>query len=235
MRNIVVIVAGLVILLASQRATQMHPYDTDKEEERADIRDSLILVAIILTLALKYIVDTYHIPIPWFLDVPAVIGIYRILLKLYDKYLWRLHGGSNLRLSSIPYVGGTWVGTLYSSYNNSIVEVVVYVRQTSTRIILELESSGSTSHTIMAAFYIDSANYKRLHYEYLNEPKRGAPTPWHWGTAHLRLALDYETLAGNYYNNEGNKTDGAITLHLLTRKFSPFEEALALGRQRKLI
>ncbi len=200
----------------------MHPYTADAEE-RENIPKHLALPAIALAIAFGYLLQTLKIPIPWYVDTPAVVGFYGIAFWLFDNFLWRMKLGSISPFSKIPDIRGTWVGKIRSSFQNTEVLVVVHIRQTWSKLSMELESDNSKSSTIMAALNIDDSS---LRYEYRNEPRQYGNPPEHRGTGHLHILPDRKTVKGKYYTSEGSNNTGTIVLHFLGREIIEREAAL---------
>jgi hypothetical protein len=211
----------------------MHAYATNTKD-RENIPKYLTVGAVAVALLFNTFVQNFKLPIPWYIDTPAVASFYGLFLLLFDKYLWRWKLGP-IRLSTIPDIRGTWVGKIHSSYNNIEVQVVVYIQQTWSKLSIKLDTQNSTSFTIMASLNVNADNDSSLRYEYQNEGKAYGPTPDHRGTGHLHLPFDHKLLEGKYYTSEGSNNTGTLVLHFISREYLDRQEALKLARQRNYI
>lgn len=188
----------------------MHAYATEATGRRA-VPVYLAVAAIVLALALSATLDRLDLTVPWWLDAPAVIGFYGILYRFYDQTAWRWRVGP-LRLSDVPYVGGTWVGEVCSTHEPEIVHVAqLRIRQTWTAIEIEFVGERSGSCSTMATVNPSNGTGCHLLYEYLSEPRSLAPESMaiHRGVALLRLRDDGE-LEGDYYTGRGRHTHGSM-------------------------
>lgn len=204
----------------------MHAYATDVDRKGVPIVIAIISIGV--TLLFLYVIQTFKITIPWWVDTPSVMGFYGILYTLYDRVLWRQQIG-NIRLSNIPDVRGVWAGELTSSYNNETkIDIVFYIHQTWSKIAIRTETITSTSFTTMAALNTDESLDPGLKYEYLSEPGAFAtPTMQiHKGFGHLQLSIDGRMLTGSYYTGRGRQTYGTIKLHFISKQKVSREEAL---------
>jgi hypothetical protein len=204
----------------------MHQYTADPEE-RKEVLKYLAILAIALTMVFSYLVQIFKLPIPWYVDPPAVAGFFGLVFWLFDNLLWRLKFGP-FYLSKTPDLRGTWVGRIRSSFKDASgketeVPVVVHIWQGWSELSIELGSSQSKSFTILAMF---DFNDNSLRYEYRNEPRNYGFPPGHKGSAHLELPRDRKTLKGKYYTSEGSDNRGTIILDFLSRKIIEYEDAL---------
>ena len=150
--------------------------------------------------------------------------IYGGLIFLYEHWGWNW-------LSTIKNLNGTWVGSITTSHNGgTTVPCVMRVRQTWTRMAIELETEQSRSRTTMAALYDDQPGDVGLKYEYVSEPRNLAVQTMHThrGVCTLAIAAASEEtrLSGDYFTGRGRETRGEITLHRMSRDLLSFDAAL---------
>lgn len=184
----------------------MHPYSTDAPE-RGEIPKVIAVLAVVAALLLDWTLQTTQWQIPWWVDTPAVMGFYGLFYALWDRWLWA-------RFSSLPDLRGEWRGETRSSFasNEPPKAVILTVRQTSSRILVVLETESSRSASTMAAVYTMESPDHGIKYEYLNHPKAltaQAMQP-HRGVASLRLKKDGTMLDGEYFTARKPPTDGAL-------------------------
>jgi len=161
-----------------------------------------------------------------FVDAAALSAgaIYAGLIFLYDRWGWRW-------LSTLKNLNGTWAGEITSSHNGGArVPCVMRLRQTWTRMAIELETGQSRSRTTMAALYEEQPGDIGLKYEYVCEPRNLAVQTMqtHRGVCTMTIATgaDGWRLSGDYFTGRGRETRGEITLHRVSRDLLGFDAAL---------
>jgi hypothetical protein len=150
--------------------------------------------------------------------------IYGGLIFLYERWGWRW-------LSTIKNLNGTWVGSIATTHNGGTsVPCVMRVRQTWTRMAIELETEQSRSRTTMSALYEDQPGDVGLKYEYVSEPRNLAVQTMqtHRGVCTLAITSASEELrlSGDYFTGRGRETRGEIALHRVSRELLGFDAAL---------
>jgi hypothetical protein len=151
-------------------------------------------------------------------------AVYAALILLYERWGWRW-------LSTIKNLNGTWVGSITSSHNGAAsVPCVMRVRQTWTRMSIELETEQSRSRTTMSALYEDQPGDVGLKYEYVSEPRNLAVQTMHLHRGACTLAissgLEGLRLSGDYFTGRGRETRGEINLCRVSRELMGFDAAL---------
>lgn len=200
----------------------MHPYSNDSSRTRIMML-LLAVAAILLTWGLGSVLRSLDVTPPWWLDMPAVVGFYGMLWQLYDRTLWRLRVGDQT-LSGIPDYNGAWGGWVHSSHDGATrYAAQLTIRQTSTRILVELRTDSSKSVSHMAMLCAGPGSTQGLQYTYANRP-RHVPEPTsaapdrpsllamhpHEGTSRLLLNPD-GTLTGDYQNDRHRGTHGTLS------------------------
>lgn len=211
----------------------MHAYATNARD-RKNMLGIIAIPAVLAAILLNSIIQVLKLPILLYIDTPAVAGCYGLFFWLFDRVLWSKKFGS-ISLSQIPFIKGTWVGLIHSSFHNTEVQVVVYIDQTWSELSIKLETDTSISSTTMAAFNIDAGNESGLKYEYRSEGKAYGTTPDHRGSGHIILSPDGKTLEGKYYTSEGSNNTGTIALKLLTKELIPREKAIEQAKRKHYI
>lgn len=155
--------------------------------------------------------------------------IYGGLIFLYERWGWRW-------LSTIRDLNGTWVGSITTTHNGGTsVPCVMRVRQTWTRIAIELETEQSRSRTTMAALYDEQPGDVGLKYEYVSEPRNLAAQTMHTHRGVCTLAITADSaearLSGDYFTGRGRETRGEITLHRVSGELLSFDAASKKERQ----
>lgn len=206
----------------------MHAYATDaKDRESAPLL--LAALAVAATLLLNYVLKVLKLQIPWWVDAPSVMGFYGLLYKVFDNFVWQLQLAS-INFSEVPNIQGTWVGIVRSSYEGGteVRGVLMYVRQTWSKISVQLETEKSRSSSTMAAVNTEKFLESGLKYEYVNEPSALSVQTMqsHRGTAHLRLAPDGITLKGDYFTGRSRQNIGEMVFRLVSRQRLTRQEAL---------
>ena len=153
----------------------MHPYSNDAARTRT-VMLTLAITAILLAWGLGRVLRCLDVTPPWWLDTPAVAGFYGIVWRIYDRSLWCLQVG-NQTLSGIPNYGGAWTGWVHSSHDSvTMYAARLTIRQTSSRILIELHTDRSRSVSHMAMVCAGPGSAHGLQYIYANWP-RHVPTP----------------------------------------------------------
>lgn len=170
-------------------------------------------------------------PLAGHVDVAALSAgaIYAALIWLYEHWGWRW-------LSTIKNLNGTWVGSVTSTHNGGAsVPCVMRVRQTWTRMSIELETAQSRSRTTMSALFEDNPSDVGLKYEYVSEPRNLAVQTMqtHRGVCTLAITSDSADLrlSGDYFTGRGRETQGEIALHRVSRESLSFDAALKKEKQ----
>src|SRR6266699_5011206 len=205
----------------------MHSYTTDAKDREA-VPALLAVLAVGTTLLFNYLLEILQLRIPWWIDAPAVMGFYGLFHNLFDNILWRVQLGP-VRFSSIPDIRVVWAGKIKSSYNNGVeIPVVFYIRQTWSKLSIQLETDNSRSFSTMAALNTDEATECFLRYEYLNEPAvfGAVSMQSHRGTGHLYISSDNKAMNGDYYTGRGRQNMGTIVLQFISRTLLKREDAL---------
>ena len=193
----------------------MHGYVTDSRE-RYIAPLAVGAVAVGLSWFLSTLAKRYGWEYPWWLDSPMPLLIYGFVYSSYDRWLWRLPF-----LSRLPNLTGSWTGLVSSSRDPTAHnQATLRVRQTWSKLIIELETQHSRSASSMACISLDGSPEPTLSYEYWNEPKGLAADTMqpHRGTAHLRLRASNRLLEGDYYTGRGRGTVGEMRFELCLRR-----------------
>ncbi|BAZ28330.1 hypothetical protein NIES4074_07610 [Cylindrospermum sp. NIES-4074] len=206
----------------------MHTYATDAKD-RELIPLWLAAAAVAATLLLNYLLKVLNLEVPWWVDAPSVMGFYGLFYQLFDEYLWIQKIGF-LRFSDIPNLQGTWVGVIKSSYQGGteFPGVILYVRQTWSKISIQLETEKSKSKSIMAAVCTESSSEPGLRYEYSNEPNafNSQAMNSHKGIVNLVLSPDKKTLTGSYFTSQTRQTYGEMVFERVSNQCLTRQEAL---------
>jgi hypothetical protein len=191
----------------------MHPYATDSDERRV-IPLLLGPVALVLGFLVHALITATDVDVPWWLDIPAPLALYGLLWSGFDRIAWHWSAWRRLKLIRTPDYRGDWILEGQSDYESTTpFSGRAVIRQSWTRISIEVETEHSRSHTLTASVLLDPSARPLLMYEYLSEPKaRSVDTlQAHRGTAWLELASD-GNLSGEYYAGRGSRTVGTIKL-----------------------
>ncbi|MEI2580010.1 Cap15 family CBASS effector [Scytonema sp. PRP1] len=206
----------------------MHTYATDAKD-REWVLLWIAALAVVATLLLNYVLKVLNLQVPWWLDAPSVMGFYGLLYELFDEVIWALRIGP-IRFSDIPNLRGTWVGVIRSSYQTGTETrgVIIYIRQTWSKISVQLETETSRSKSTMAAVYTENSSEPGLKYEYANEPGARSPETMqpHRGIVNLVLSPDRKTLKGDYFTSRSRQTYGEMVFQRVSYECLTRQEAL---------
>jgi SMODS-associating 2TM, beta-strand rich effector domain len=178
----------------------MHPYSTDKGARQRIAVAVCAIVGALLAYGLGQLYTTIHSAPPWWLDAPGLFGCFGLVWKVYDISAWRWHIAGHT-VSGTRNLSGTWNGEITSDYQGgTVTSATLVVRQTATRILVEVSTASSSSYSSMAALYSAPGADFGLRYMYTNRPRSLSPstmTP-HEGVVRLSIAEDGSRLDGDY-------------------------------------
>lgn len=139
------------------------------------------------------------------------ISISAVLVCVYEKWLWRW-----LSFGVVPVLNPHYEGTMKSSYDNSIRDVFLDVKQTFLGIKIIFRTGESKSNSV-SAYFEDVNGERKLVYTYFNTPnsEHRSRSPLHIGTAILSVE-DVNQLTGQYYTDR--KTTGDISVEAIEKK-----------------
>lgn len=147
------------------------------------------------------------------------VGFLDIALLIVSVHLWRWfwHHLPPLSEAIFPDINGIWEGKIvfYDEYENEReLAARARINQDLWRINIDLSSSTSKSHTLVAYPRIEAGNHL-LYYMYHNVPKN-PEYPEYKGSSVLTVKLGANTmeLNGHYYTVRGTK--GRIELKRLS-------------------
>jgi hypothetical protein len=198
----------------------MHQYATDSDE-RKNILFLLVVISLLSAWFLNEIVlnQILNRSLFWWLEAPAVFGLFGLFYGVFDRYLWKKPIFHKIRLIRIPDLNGIWKGYISSSFKPDVPRenVEVEINQSWTKIGISLRTGSSRSHSLTASVLTKDQNNILISYEYLNEPKYKAESSMHThrGTCRLVLSPDRQRLEGEYYTGRDRQNFGTLSLKKL--------------------
>lgn len=197
----------------------MHDYTYDSVERR-HWTVALLILSMVLTWIgiqlLRGIPVDFNIFVPWNSDFRLSLVVFGLAFTIFNKWLWKCEPFRLITMHSIsiPNLNGTWKGTGTTSHDEhaDTFNAKLTIRQSWTKISIELETKDSRSHSEVAALLRKNGTEFHIEYVYRNEPKPHAldSMNMHYGAARLRI-LD-STLKGEYFNGRGRETNGGLEL-----------------------
>ncbi|MEU6723167.1 hypothetical protein ABZ917_05580 [Nonomuraea wenchangensis] len=196
----------------------MHPYSHDADKRQRFIIATCAALGALIAYGLGWVYNLSGYSPPWWLDAPAFFGCFGIVWKVYDKWAWRQHILKQT-LSGLVDISGEWEGSIASDYSGgAIIPSRIVIRQTATRILVELSTEMSVSYSYMATLCAGEGPDQGLRYMYSNRPRTLTPpsmTP-HEGRVHLRISSDGQTLEGDYETDRHRKNTGQLVFTRLS-------------------
>lgn len=190
----------------------MHPYSTDSSE-RKNVIAFMALASIPLAWAFSTLLTLIGISSCWWISAPSVMGIFGLLYKLFDKWIWSATVLRKLLIVKVPDLRGIWNGHIITSFDNHGPQrpITISIAQRWRQISIILNSEHSKSHSLTASILLNDAHGPTLTYEYMNEPKSSAVNTMHIhrGTTILRLTSS-DQLEGEYYSGRDRANHGSI-------------------------
>ena len=191
----------------------MHNYSVDN-----DTQVTIMWILTITSALINALINIYILPK---LEFAATNIVYQILsliifyilsfetiFNIFDKYLWKLPVINNY--INYPNISGEWKGTINNPKYNPI-STKVEIKQTWTKIIMNLKTETAKSKTEALAFFVEDSMNPELNYIYFNEATT-KNLKHHGGTGKLTFYKDKNMLKGSYYTNEHRENHGTITL-----------------------
>jgi len=192
----------------------MHPYQVDdKIRQRVFILTAIL--AVLTARLLSLLVMNLPFAIPWYIEIPSVLGLFGAYIWFYDHVLWKYWPLSKLGWFQIPDLNGKWNVIIKSSYGGfeDTTNAIATIRQTASKICIGLQMEKSSSYSIHSVLTrIDRINPFQLIYHYINQPKADALKTMaiHQGTTWLDISDDLKVMEGDYYSGRGRQRFGTI-------------------------
>ena len=178
------------------------------------------IVALVLTAATYFLWHSYvirdfngHISLGSVWSVlTSSVAVAVILYKLFNKFFWRIPLVKKLLAIEIPYVGGEWVGEMWSSYTESSQPIEMEFIQTYTGIRIEEKSAHQRSVSITAEILTEHEGKVRIVYLYKTTPTERRPdyAP-HEGAVILNVHDNGKLITGEYFNDPMQYQDRKAT------------------------
>jgi hypothetical protein len=198
----------------------IHAYSSD-HAERVRVIVFIGILSVLAAWLLHLLLGYIPLSIPWWIDMPSVLGFFALIRAVFDRSLWRSMLVRKTFGIFVPDLNGSWKGQLFSSYtdHSSPLDAELTIYQTWTSILISLETGTSISRSRAAAFVIDQPGRISLIYEYLCEPRPDATDTMHThrGTAELHISSNGALLKGEYYTGRDRQTYGALNLQRVSR------------------
>lgn len=163
-------------------------------------------VAMLLALGISYgymlLSEKFpYIELPSVFESPSLLGVFSVLMFVYDKWLWKVKV-CGIRLSSIPDYNGTWEGTVCSSHNGgSMISCTLEIKQTWSEIVCRLKTDKSFSYSVAASISAEIGPNEGLVWRYVNTPRNSCKSDMqmHHGVSRVTIN-DVGELECDYYN-----------------------------------
>lgn len=163
-------------------------------------------VAILLALTISYgymlLIEKFpSIELPAVFESPSLLGVFGVLMFVYDKWLWKVKI-CGIKLSLIPDYNGIWEGTIYSSHNGgSMISCTLEIKQTWSEIVCRLKTDKSRSYSVAASISTEIGPNEGLVWRYINTPRNNckADMQMHHGVSRATINNVGE-LECDYYN-----------------------------------
>ncbi len=199
----------------------MHHYSTDASE-RIKAPFVIAVLSILIVMVVDAIFARFNIHIPWYVDKPSIFGLYLLFYGVYDQWLWKFNRWG-IRFSAIPDLAGTWSGQIKTTFDpERIINAVISIEQTWSKIRIRLRTAESSSRSTTAAIFCRDHYEAGLHYSYVNDPKATVTETMvmHKGSARFELPEDGKTLQGKYDAGRGRSQSGDMNFQLVNVGFT---------------
>lgn len=193
----------------------MHPYAAESRSRRG-IYFALAVTAVLSAWGLQGVIEGLDVPMPWWVEMPSVLGFFGLYWKWFDVRLWRTEFLKRRGWLGIPDLRGSWNARVSSSHESAPVEILgeVRIEQTWSRLSVTARWPDSESYSLSAVLQEGPGMRPELVYTFVNEPRaNAAPTmEMHRGTTWLRLGESGRVMEGHYYSGRGRQLYGDIAL-----------------------
>ena len=133
---------------------------------------------------------------------------FELIFVIFDKWLWMCWIFN--KLTKCPNISGKWDGTI-DNHEFPVVNASVEIKQTWTKIIINLVTENAKSKTKALTFYAEDSDNPEIYYVYESKSKT-KNLSHHDGTGVLTLVKDKNRLEGYYYTDKFRKKHGDICL-----------------------
>jgi SMODS-associating 2TM, beta-strand rich effector domain len=192
-----------------------HAYSVDSAERRR-LPLFFALLAVLAAIGVSRLLSCIGARPPEWISAPDALAFYGVFYLVFDRFIWRWAWVRNLGISKIPNISGEWRGQVASANNDAPgfgtpKDITLSIRQSWTEILVKAETTQSISCSLSAHMLV--ADGYVLGYEYLNEPRAGAPDTMHAHRGSTRLSFDgKDSLVGEYYTGRDRKNFGTLSL-----------------------
>lgn len=175
----------------------------------------LIAVSVLIAYLIDYFLKNQNINLPFYIEIPSVLGIYYLLFYLFDNYFWKWSIFKKFNIIIANDLNGKWEGTAKSSYDDfeKDIEVIFNIEQSATNIVIHGTFNKSKSISLNANFEKSAVdNSVALFYFYRNEPNYDATKTMaiHEGSVKLIYNKKNNALEGSYYSGRDRNNHGTI-------------------------
>ena len=152
-------------------------------------------LAALLSVAIVEVVSIWDFNV-WGFDikVPSAFLIYGTIFGLYDKYLWRLPVFKWLH--DIPDLNKSYAVSVTQSVSGSTKEFEGFIKQTFTKIQIQIERTKSVSKVTSASLDLSTPGAEVLKYSYRHEPTVSDPKNYNYGDGFQTLFISEGRMQG---------------------------------------
>ena len=193
----------------------MHPYASEARSWRG-IYLAIATMSVLSAWGFQRVIEGLDVPVPWWVEMPSVLGFFGLYWKWFDLRLWRTEFLQRRRWLGIPNLRGLWDARVSTTREGAAVEIrgKVQIEQTWSRLSITARWSNSESASLSAVLQQGPGMRPELVYTYVSEPGAMAvpAMEMHRGTTWLRLGESYKVMEGHYYSGRGRQSHGDIAL-----------------------
>jgi SMODS-associating 2TM, beta-strand rich effector domain len=174
------------------------------------------LLAVVAAIAVSRSIASFGIKLPGWISAPDALVFYGLFYAAFDRLIWRWTWIRKLGITQVPNLSGEWRGQVATANSDAPgfgtpTDLTLSIRQSWTEILVRAETAQSTSRSLSGHMLV-SEDYV-LGYEYMNEPRAGAPGTMHTHRGSARLSFDgKDSLVGEYYTGRDRKNFGTLSL-----------------------
>ena len=198
----------------------MHPYVAESRN-RVVLYILLAGFSIALTWIFQAAIRALAWNFPWWIETPSILGIFGMLWKAYDKWMWDWRLSRAFGWTDVPNISGKWSARVdfERSGRRQSAFGTATIHQTSSCLSVLIRWDASRSHSVSGVMRIGEAGTPELIYQYVNQPSAGALDTMyiHKGTAWLEVIRSCQ-IVGEYYSGRGRNQSGSLTLQRINTR-----------------
>lgn len=197
----------------------MHRYSIDNDHYELILYSILLISAIFDLILTKIVSDILQSLISDHTILMIISFLFSTILcfyggyYLFDNFIWKWNIIN--KIINCPNISGEWEGEIINK-NYSPIKTNVEIKQTWSKIIINLNTETARSQTTTLGFFTNNSRNPKVTYIYYNKVVNSDILNDHGGSAELTYYKDENKLEGFYYTDQKRNNDGKIILRKIS-------------------